>query len=181
MTSPMDITESNNVDSKAGAPKPIITSTTNSKNSHDSETEEGTNTTIATVTSPKDNRKTTNMEISTITASPTASPIDTPFVPPKGPCDVGDIVSYNKKWMTLKSDGQWHETEGPDDFEINFCGFKDADFFRYEDHCHGYRKQLEVFKSYTGYHRLEENLDIEFEKYKIQHGNEKILRKLQRR
>ncbi|KAF7911502.1 uncharacterized protein EAE98_011972 [Botrytis deweyae] len=179
MTSPMDITESNNVDLKAGASKSIITSTTtNSKNSHDSETEEGTSTTIATMTSPKDNRKTTNMEISTITASPTASPIDTPFVPPKAPCDVGDIVSYNKKWMTLESDGQWHETEGPDDFEIKFCGFKNADFFRYQDHCHGYRKQLEVSKCYTGYHRLEENLDIEFEKYKIQHGNEEILRKL---
>ncbi|KAF7910442.1 hypothetical protein EAE99_011216 [Botrytis elliptica] len=179
MTSPMDITESNNVNSKAGAPKSIITSTTtNSKNSHDSETEEGTSTTIATMTSPKDNRKTTNTEISTITASPTASPIDTPFVPPKGPCDVGDIVSYNKKWMTLESDGQWHETEGPDDFEIKFCGFKNADFFRYQDHYHGYRKQFEVSKCYTGYRRQEKNLDIEFEEYKIQHENEKTLRKL---
>ncbi|THV50334.1 hypothetical protein BGAL_0155g00210 [Botrytis galanthina] len=175
MTSPKDITESNNKVSRAVAPKPIITSTTNSKNSHDSETEEGTSTTIATMNPPRDNRQTINMGSSTIAASPTAS---TPFIPPKGPCDVGDIISYNHKWMTLKSDGQWLETKGPDDFNIEFCGFKDADFFRYQDHFHGYRKQLKVGQSYTGYQRREENLDIEFEKYKIQHENEKILKRL---
>ncbi|TGO21475.1 hypothetical protein BPAE_0217g00070 [Botrytis paeoniae] len=108
MTSPMNVTESNNV------------------NSHDLETEEGTSKPIATMTTPKDNRKSTNMEISTITASP----IDTPFIPPAGHCDVGDIISYNKKWMILKSDGQRHETNEPMDFEIKFCGFEIADFFR---------------------------------------------------
>ncbi|TGO31510.1 hypothetical protein BHYA_0616g00020 [Botrytis hyacinthi] len=175
MTSPIDITESDNVVSKAAAPKPIITSTTNSKNSHDSETEEDTSTPIATMNSPRDNKQTTNMEISTISASPTAS---TSFVPPKGPCDVGDIVSYNHKWMTLKSDEQWHETEGPDNFDIKFCGFEDADFFRCQDYWFGYRKRLEVGQCYTGYQRRGEDLDNEFEKYKIQHENEKILRKL---
>ncbi|TGO50087.1 hypothetical protein BCON_0192g00140 [Botryotinia convoluta] len=179
MTSPMDLTESNNVESKAVAPKPIINSATNNRNSHDSEREEGTGTPIATMTSPQDNKKTSNMERSTITASLTASPIDTPLIPPTGPCDIGDIVSYNQKWMILKSDGQWHETNKSSmDFEIKFCGFEDVDFFRYRDHCHGYRKQLKIFKCYTGYQRREENLDVEFEKYKIQHGNEKILRKL---
>ncbi|KAF7886111.1 hypothetical protein EAF00_010214 [Botryotinia globosa] len=175
MTSPMDITESNNVVSKAAAPEPVITSTTNSKNFHDSETEEDTSTTIATISSPKYNRRTTDMESSIITASTTES---TSFIHPKSPCDVGDIVSYNQKWMTLKSDGQWHETKGPDAFQIKFCGFKDADFFRFQDHWSGYRKQLEVGQCYTGYQRREENLDNEFEKYKIQHENGKTLRKL---
>ncbi|KAF7947943.1 hypothetical protein EAE96_009013 [Botrytis aclada] len=177
MTSPMNVTEFNNVEIEAVAPGLIINSATSSRDSHDSVPEEDTSTPIVTMTSPKDNRKSTSVEISKITALSTPSPLDTPFIPPKGPCDVGDIVSYNQKWMTLKIDGQWHETEGPDDFDVKFCGFENADFFRYQDRCHGYRKKLRVFKCYTGYQRREQNLDIEFEKYKIQHGNEKILKR----
>ncbi|KAJ8060266.1 hypothetical protein OCU04_010607 [Sclerotinia nivalis] len=47
------------------------------------------------------------------------------------------------------------------------------------DHWSGYRKQLHIDKYYTGYQRWEEELlDAEFDKYRIQHENEKTLRGL---
>ncbi|TEY36329.1 hypothetical protein BOTCAL_0558g00070 [Botryotinia calthae] len=178
MTS-LNVTESNSMEIKPVSPTPITTSTENSRKSDDSNTDtnEVASTPSDTITSPKDNSKATNMEIRKITTSLTP-PIDPPFTPPTVPCDVGDIIPYNKKWMTLKNDGQWHETKGPGKFEMKFCGYEDADFIRCNEHWYGYRKQLKISECYSGYQRQEEKLDVEFEKYKIQHENEKILERL---
>ncbi|KAM0146742.1 hypothetical protein ACHAPG_010966 [Botrytis cinerea] len=174
MTSLKNDTESNNM-GRTISPATIITSTENSRKSDDSGTDEVASTPSDTITSPEDKSKAISMEIGTIKPSLAPSPIDTSFTPPTGHFDVGDIIPYNKKWMTLKNDGQWHQAEGPDKFEIKFCGYEDADFFRSNENWFGYRKKLEVFECFTGYQRHEEKLDVEFEEYKIQHENEKIL------
>ncbi|KAF7869914.1 hypothetical protein EAF04_004698 [Stromatinia cepivora] len=124
--------------------------------------------------SPMDKGNPNDMEIEAVEGTPTTN---APFIPPAGVWDVGDIVRHGKdKWMILGSDQQWHEGKGPEDFDIDSCGFEEADFFRLNDHWSGYRKKLYIGKCYTGYQRWEEELlDAEFDKYRIQHDNEKTL------
>lgn len=81
--------------------------------------------------SPTDNQKPHDMEIKEITDPPVTTSEDAPFIPPAGPCDVGDIVRYGKKWMILGTDQKWYEGQGPDDFTIKLCRFEGADFYRY--------------------------------------------------
>ncbi|APA13197.1 hypothetical protein sscle_10g079670 [Sclerotinia sclerotiorum 1980 UF-70] len=117
------------------------------------------------------------METETDEGTPTTSPTDAPFIPPAGVCDVGDIVRHGKdELMVLGSDQKWHEGEGPSDFEVKFSKYEKADLFRLNDHLSGYKKQLKTRKCYTGYRRWDEDLlDAEFDKYRIQHENEKTL------
>ncbi|KAI9644342.1 hypothetical protein NHQ30_007699 [Ciborinia camelliae] len=130
--------------------------------------------------SSTDNVNSNDMEIEIVANTTNASTSTTPFSPPAGSCDVGDIIRHGKdKWMILGNDQEWHEGEGPEDSIIKFCNWQEAEFFRLNDHPSGYRKDFNISDGYNGYIRWDEQeLDAEFEKYKIQHEDETTLKGL---
>ncbi|ESZ90015.1 hypothetical protein SBOR_9598 [Sclerotinia borealis F-4128] len=131
--------------------------------------------------SSKDDGISDDMEISVVADTPNVASTDTPFLPPAGTWDVGDILpKKDKKCMILGSDQEWHEDKGPSHYVLDFdraLGISGTEFYRRNEYWSGYRKELEVDECICGYIRWEESaLDQEWNKYKISSEDEMKLR-----